>query len=118
MTEVIAEEEALRRYPELELLVSIRQAGWRFRRLHQEDQLIGIAGSLSRERYTDAVFVFDRGDISAARVLDDDEGGGCVWSMTGSDLREVLGELLGLPEPGERGAPTIVRRHSGLWSPR
>lgn len=117
MTEVITDEEAVRRYPELEVLVAIRQAGWRFRPLHEDGQLVGIVGSRSRERYTDAIFVFDRGDISAARVLDDAEGGGCVWTKAGADLREVADELLGLPEPGERAAPSLVKRPGGLRMP-
>jgi hypothetical protein len=83
-------------------LVTVRKAGWVFRPIQDSGgELEGIAGSYSREQYTDALFVFDRTNVSAARVLDDAYGGGCVWSTEGSDLQEVVRELLGLPKPGE-----------------
>jgi len=40
-----------------------------------------------------------------------------VWSKEGSDLQEVVYELLGLPEPGEPGAPSLVKRSRLLWTP-
>jgi hypothetical protein len=46
--------------------------------------------------------------------LDDAFGGGCVWIENGSDLQEVVRDLLALPEPGEPGSPTLVRRSSVL----
>jgi hypothetical protein len=118
MNESITDMEAVRRYPELQALVTARQAGWRFRTLHEDDEPVGIAGSYSRQQYTDALFIFDRTNVSAARVLDDACGGGCVWTKEGSDLQEVVHELLGLPEPGQPRAPVLVRRSSLLWIPR
>ena len=61
---------------------------------------------LSRRQYTDAIFIFDRHDVAAARVLDDSLGGGCVWSRERADLAEIVTELLDLPEPGQSGART------------
>jgi hypothetical protein len=116
--ESVTDEEAVRRYPELQALVTARQAGWIFRALHEDDEPVGVAGSFSRQQYTDAVFIFDRTDVSAARVLDEAYDGGCVWSKEGSDLPEVVHELLGLPEPGQAGAPALVKRSSLLWTPR
>jgi hypothetical protein len=114
----IATDEAVRRYPELQELVTVREAGWVFRPIQGEDgKLEGVAGSYSRQQYTDAIFIYDRTNVSAARVLDDAYGGGCVWSKEGSDLQEVVQELLGLPEPDQRGAPHLVRRSSLLWTP-
>jgi hypothetical protein len=113
----ITEQEAVRQYPELQTLVVARQSGWIFRTLMENGQTVGIAGSLSRQQYTDAIFVFDRSNVSAARVLDDAYGGGCVWSREGSDLEEVVTDLLGLPEAGESGAPSLVKRSSLLWTP-
>jgi hypothetical protein len=113
----ITDAEAVRLYPELQVLVTARQAGWTFRELVENDQPVGIAGSYSRQQYTDAIFVFGRNNISAARVLDDAYGGGCVWSREGTDLQEVVTDLLGLPEPGESGAPSLVKRSSLLWTP-
>lgn len=113
----ITEADALRLYPELRELVTVREAGWVFRPIQDGDELGGIAGSFSRQQYTDALFILDRTSVSAARVLDDAYGGGCVWSKEGSDLQEVVYELLGLPEPGAVGAPFLVKRSSLLWTP-
>ena len=114
----ISTDQAIRRYPELQDLVTARDAGWNFRPIQGENgELEGIAGSYSRQQYTDAIFIYDRTTVSAARVLDDSYGGGCVWSTDGSDLQEVVHELLGLPEPGQRLAPTLVKRSSLLWTP-
>jgi hypothetical protein len=118
MNAPITDGEAIRRYPELQQLVAAREAGWVFRGLLENDQLVGIAGSFSRQQYTDAIFIFDRTNVSAARVLDESYGGGCVWSKEGSDLQEVVHELLGLPEPDQPGSPSLVKRSSLLWTPR
>jgi hypothetical protein len=118
MNAPITEADALRRFPELQEFVTVREAGWYFRPIQDSGgELEGIAGSYSRDQYTDALFIFDRTNVSAARVLDDTYGGGCVWSKEGSDLQEVVRELLGLPEPGTPGAPTLVKRSSLLWTP-
>ena len=118
MNQPIHDAEAVRLYPELQALVTARQAGWVFRAMLDDGQPAGIAGSYSRQQYTDAIFIFDRANVSAARILDDAYGSGCVWSKEGSDLQEVVYELLGLPEPGEPGAPHLVKRSSLLWTPR
>jgi hypothetical protein len=118
MTQSINNADALQRYPELQPLLSVREAGWTFRPIQDDGgELEGIAGSFSRDQYTDAIFIFDQTDVSAARVRDDAYGGGCVWSNEGSDLQEVVYELLGLPEPGARGAPSLVKRSRLLWTP-
>ncbi len=117
MNQSISDTEAVRQFPELQSLITARQAGWVFRVLVEGEQPVGIAGSFSRQQYTDAIFIFDRTNVSAARVLDDVYGGGCVWSKEGSDLQEVVYELLGLPEPGQPGAPYLVKRSSLLWTP-
>jgi hypothetical protein len=118
MTAPSNNQDTLRRYPELQALVTVREAGWVFRPIQGTGgELEGIAGSYSREQYTDAIFIFDRTNISAARVLDAAYGGGCVWSKGGSDLQEVVQELLALPEPGESGAPSLVKRSGLLWTP-
>jgi hypothetical protein len=118
MNASISTDDALRRYPELQDLITAREAGWNFRPIQGDNgELEGVAGSYSRQQYTDAIFIFDRTNVSAARVLDDAYGGGCVWSKEGSDLQEIVQELLALPEPGQRLAPTLVKRSSLLWTP-
>lgn len=117
MNQLTSDAEAIRLYPELQALIDVRKAGWIFRAMQENGAPVGVAGSLSRQQYTDAIFVFDRTNVSAARVLDDADGGGCVWSTEGSDIQEVVHELLGLPEPGAPGAPYLVKRSSLLWTP-
>ncbi|WP_337821164.1 hypothetical protein [Amycolatopsis sp. A1MSW2902] len=50
MSESISDEEAVRRYPELQSLVTAREAGWVFRVMVEGDEPVGIAGSYSREQ--------------------------------------------------------------------
>ncbi|MGQ0838115.1 hypothetical protein [Actinokineospora sp.] len=115
--EVISEADAVARFPELAELVVIREAGWGFHLMTDNDDVIGIAASYSREQYTDAVFVFDRRHVLGIRLVADEYGGGVVWFRDGVDLVEVVRELVGLPAPGEPGAPSLVIRASSLWTP-
>jgi len=118
MNTPITEEIALRRYPELRPLMDVRRAGWNFRVIEDDaHQLAGLAASMSRKQYTDALFIFDRNNVSAVRLLADEYGGGCVWKKSGADLHEVVTDLLGLPEPGESGAPTLITKSRLLWTP-
>lgn len=110
--------DAVRHYPELQALIDARQAGWNFRPITNEScALTGISGSYSVQQYTDALYIYDRTHVTAARVLDDAYGGGCVWCKEGSDIREIVYDILGLPEPGTSGAPHLVKRSSLLWTP-
>ncbi|WP_436493199.1 hypothetical protein [Actinokineospora sp. HUAS TT18] len=110
--------DALRRFPELAELVAIRDAGWNFHLLRNEDgSLLGLAASYSQQQYTDAVFVFDRSRVVANRILADDYGGGMVWFKDGNDIQEVVRDLRALPPPGAPGAPSLVIRSSSLWKP-
>ena len=110
--------DALREFPELQSLIDMREAGWNFRPIVSDShELIGISGSYSVAQYTDAIYIFDHGNIMAARVLADEYGGGCVWTKEGADLQEVVYDILGLPEPGTPGAPYLVKRSSLLWTP-
>ncbi|PPK63345.1 hypothetical protein V5P93_002314 [Actinokineospora auranticolor] len=113
MNKHITPEDALRRFPELVHLLSIRQAGWNFHLLHENDDLAAVAASYSQKQFTDAIFVFDRTHILANRLLDD----GIVWMKEGTDIQEVIQDLLDLPAPGEPGAPSLVIRSSALWLP-
>jgi len=118
MNAPITEADALLRYPELQQLVDVRRAGWNFRVIEDgEHRLIGLAASMSRKQYTDGLFIFGSASVSAVRLLADEYGGGCVWKKSGADLQEVVTDLLGLPEPGESGAPTLVTKSRLLWTP-
>ena len=119
MSHAITEAEALAAHPELRILKVSKLAGWTYRMLIDEDsgQPVGVVGSRSRQQYTDALFIYDRSHIVGTRLLADEYGGGSVWLKDGSDIEEVLHELLNLPEPGEPGAPHLVRATSLLWRP-
>ena len=117
MSETITEADAIRRYPELDALITLRQAGWCFRLILDEDNQPGcLVGSYSRERYTDAIFIYDQTHAAAARVLDNTYGGGCVWKTESRSLAEVANDLLTLPEPDTHGAPALVIRPLDLWT--
>jgi hypothetical protein len=115
MNELVTEVDALRLYPELQELVRMRRAGWVFRMsFDAQGEPECLMASRSVQRYTDALFIYDRHNVTGSRLLDDAFGGGCVWIENGSDLQEVVRDLLALPEPGEPGSPTLVRRSSLL----
>jgi hypothetical protein len=118
VTAPVGIEEALRRFPELQELVTVREAGWYFRSIANEHaELEGIVGSYSRAQYTDALWIYDRTKVIGIRVLDESYGGGAVWVKDGGDLQEVVRELLALPEPGHRLAPHLVIAPISLWTP-
>ena len=94
-------EEALRRFPELAELVTVREAGWFFRGIVNEHaELEGIVGSYNRAQYIDALWTYDRTKVIGVRVLDESYGGGTVWVKESGDLQGVVRELLALPETG------------------
>jgi hypothetical protein len=113
----ITEEQALRRFPELRELVTLRQAGWTFRLIGDRERGVeGVVASYSQRQWTDALWVFDQHTIVGVRVLDDRYGGGTVWKKDGT-LPEVVHELLGLPDPDDRLAPKLVKGTGQLWTP-
>src|SRR5689334_463072 len=108
----ITEEQALRRFPELRELVTLREAGWTFRLIGNRDKGVdGIVASYRQKQYTDALWVFAQHTIVGVRILDDRYGGGTVWTKDGT-LPEVVTELLGLPDPDDRLAPRLVKGSS------
>jgi hypothetical protein len=115
MNQPITEADALRLYPELRDLVTMHRAGWVFRMAFDgAGEPECLMASRSVQRYTDALFILDQHNVTGSRLLDDVFGGGSVWFKNGTDLQEVVRELLGLPEPGEPGAPNLVLRANVL----
>jgi hypothetical protein len=115
----ITQEQALRRFPELRELMTLRQADWKFRLIGDREKGVdGIVASYSRRQWTDALWIYDQGTIIGVRVLDEAIGGGTVWSKQDGTLPEVITELLGLPDPDDRLAPRLVKGSNVLWLPR
>jgi hypothetical protein len=114
----ITEEQALRRFPELHALMTVRRAGWKFRLIGNRDKGVeGIVASYSQRQWTDALWIYDASTVIGVRILDDQLGGGTVWSKDEGTLPEVVYELLALPDPDDRLAPKLVKGSSILWTP-
>lgn len=115
----IVEAEAHRMYPELARLALLPKLGWRFQPIAQEGDLVCLVGWRNRVEATDALWIYDRTDCLAARLVAGAgrASGGIVWRHTGA-LASCVEELLALPAPGEPAAPRLVKaRAAGLWTP-
>ena len=97
-------------YPELARLALLRRDGWAFRPVNDErGELSCVVGWRKWGAASDALWIFDRGDCLAMRVVD----GGIAWERTGT-LADCLSELLALPEPSRL---LVKGRAPGLWTP-
>lgn len=110
----ISEAEAIRLYPELEVLRTIRSAGWYFRaRLDGAGEMLAIEGWRDwPDGWRDAIVINDSTDACAGRALADD----MVWCTEGT-LTDVVTELLVLPAPSDPAAPRLVIGSAPLWTP-
>lgn len=102
------EQEALRRYPELAELVTLRQAGWQF--VHRLDGSGRVAQVDGYRRWpggwTDAIGIKAGTDALGIRMTGAEEPD-ILWQFSGT-LPEVVGKLLRLPAPEIRTAPRLV----------
>jgi hypothetical protein len=108
--------DAMRSYPELAEVVALRDAGWEFVPLREAGELLGFAGYRHRGQGSiDVLYVFDRNDCRAVRLVTDEPGapGGLVWRFDGS-LADAVRELRALPAPGAAGAPRLVIGRASL----
>jgi hypothetical protein len=103
-------EEALREHPELVHLETLKNAGWGFRPMSDENGeptcLVGFrhAGG----PYTDAIYIYDINDSVAVRLVEDQSASSeVVWRCTGP-LTHCVHELLALPSP-----PTLAPPRDG-----
>jgi len=85
---------------------------------HDEGQLDGLVGPRQWPCHTDALWIHDRTDTLALRLLADTPGarGGLVWHRSGP-LADTTAALLELPAPGQPGAPTLILARSLLDEP-
>jgi hypothetical protein len=90
-------------FPELQRLVDLRMAGWKFIARHDAvrelDQVDGLR--MWPEGHADALKVRSQTDASAVRF---DPAGGLRWSSTGTVV-DVVDALLALPIPSDPLAP-------------
>ena len=110
--------DALREFPELHALISLRQdGGWRFAaKVADEGGIISIHGiRIWPQEWTDAVGILDRCDAQAVRANSD---GHAVWKHE-CGVTDVIDALRELPPPGMRMAPRLVVGTAAptLWTP-
>jgi hypothetical protein len=110
----ISEAEAVARYPELELLRTIKAAGRTFRaRFDGVGELLAIEGWRDwPDGWRDAIVITDSADACAGRALADE----MVWAVEGT-LNDVV-DLLVLPAPSDPAAPRLVVGSAPLWTPQ
>lgn len=102
------EREALRLYPELAELITMRQAGWRFvHRLDGSGQVAQVdAYYCWPGGWTDAIAIQAGTDALGIR-MNGAEPPDILWQFSGT-LAEVVGQLLCLPAPQSRIAPQLI----------
>ncbi len=102
----------------LDRVRDLKRAGFGFlahRDTHGE--IITLQATRIRAGHIETVLIHDEHDALAARYRDEDEAT-VVWHQAGSTA-DVITELLDLPAPGTRGAPTRAgATPSELWIPR
>jgi len=100
------ERAAVLAFPEIELLLVIRDGGWRF--LPQEpgrEQLDGFR--TWPQGWRDGIRIRSATEVLGIRTNPDNW---VVWECTGT-LVDVVTELLALPAPDEPNAPRLVLGH-------
>lgn len=110
-----SEEDAIRRFPELDELRTIRDAGWNFTpRLDEAGELVGIDGWRDWPGgCRDGIGIKASTDAVAVRLV----AGELVWEHAGT-LADVVAELLVLPAPTDPSAPRLVVGSApALWTP-
>ncbi len=101
-----------------ERIRDLRHAGFGFL-VHRDarGEIATLQATRVRAGHIETVLIHDEHDALAARCRDEPHPT-VVWHRTGSTA-DVIAELLALPAPSERGAPSLVRAApSGLWLPR
>jgi len=114
----LSDADAVRLYPELADLISLRDAGWRFL------PVTGDGGSLNEldgfrawpGGWVDGVRIYSPTNALGIRTAPTDPPA-LTWEQTGA-VAQVVAELLTLPEPGDRTAPRLVVASAPtFWTP-
>jgi hypothetical protein len=117
MKNVDAQEAALAEYPQLQRLIDMRHAGWRFSLVSYEGiaQVKGVyVWFTTALPWGDVVQIRNIDDVAAIRLTPMKE---MVWKYEG-DMAGAIDALLELPRPDEPNAPRLViGTLRGLWTP-
>ncbi|MFS8103703.1 hypothetical protein LFM09_41935 [Lentzea alba] len=116
----LTDAEAVKLFPSLQLLILIREAGWKFLPIDDpgDPNAVLDAARVWPAGWRDCIRVRDEADALGLRIrVPDGEPAAIVWELSGT-LGEVVHELLALPAPGTRLAPTlIIGAAPKLWTP-
>jgi hypothetical protein len=104
----LSDADATRLYPELAGLITLREAGWRFLPVVTDaGEPVELDGFRAWQGgVTDGLRIYSSTNVLGIRTLPT-EPPTLSWERTGT-LTQIVGELLALPAPGDRLAPTLV----------
>lgn len=114
--------EAVRIFPELEHLLLLDRAGWRWLPVDTADLAEAVldGAKVWPHGWRDCIRVKELTEVLGLRVhisADKHVANEIVWERTGS-LEEIVGEFLGMPVPESRTAPSLaIGTAPQLWTP-
>jgi hypothetical protein len=114
--------EAVQLFPSLQHLVLLREAGWRFLPVEGVDTGGPVLDGVKQwpEGWRDCVRVKDETDALGLRIhvaANAHVESEIVWEFSGT-LEETVHELLAMPAPGDRFAPSLtIGSAPKLWTP-
>ena len=116
----LTDAEAVKLFPSLQHLILIREAGWQFLPIEDpgDPDAELDAASIWPGGWRDCIRVRNETDALGLRIRVVPGGPAeIVWERSGT-LAEAVLELLALPTPGSRLAPTLVLGSApGSWTP-
>jgi hypothetical protein len=118
----LTDAEAVKLFPSLQHLILIREAGWKFLPIDDpgDPNAVLDAARIWSAGWRDCIRVREETDAIGLRIrvpADKHTAPAIVWERSGT-LAEVVHELLALPAPGERHAPTLITGAAPkLWTP-
>ncbi|MEV6714830.1 hypothetical protein AB0M48_22675 [Lentzea sp. NPDC051208] len=119
---LLTDAEAVKLFPSLQNLILIRDAGWKFLPIDDpgDPNAELDAARVWSNGWRDCIRVRDETDALGLRICvpaDQHSAPTIVWERSGT-LAEVVHQLLALPAPGMRLAPTLaIGTAPKLWTP-